>query len=59
MLVSPVLHNNAPVTPVAVNTELSQLFTTSTIGDPIFETDGAAVAIPAVLEQPFTVCVTV
>ena len=31
-VVAPVLHNNVPVVPVAVNTELPQLFTTLTPG---------------------------
>src|SRR5262245_27184013 len=31
-VVAPVLHNNAPVVPVAVNTELPQLFVTLTPG---------------------------
>ena len=32
LVVSPVLHNNDPVTPVAVNTELPQLLITDTSG---------------------------
>jgi hypothetical protein len=57
-VVSPVLHNNDPVKPVAVNIELPQLLTTDTdgAGGTGF---GAAVPLPAVLVHPFTVCVTV
>jgi uncharacterized protein YqjF (DUF2071 family) len=57
-VVAPLLHNNDPVNPDAVNTELPQLFTTDTDG-----TDGmgfgAAVPLPGALVHPLTVCVTV
>ena len=59
VFVAPVLHNNEPVTPVAVNTELPQLFTTFTTGVATEEFNGAAVPLPDVLVQPFNVCVTV
>lgn len=54
---APVLHNNVPVKPPAVNTELPQLSTTVTdgAGGSAF---GAAVPLPATLVHPFTVCVT-
>jgi hypothetical protein len=58
-VVSPVLHNNDPVTPVAVSTELLQLLTTFTTGASTAEFNGAAVPLPAALVHPFTVCVTV
>ena len=55
---SPVLQSNDPVTPVAVNTELLQLFTTSTIGAFKAETVGAAATLPGGPVQPFTICAT-
>ena len=53
-VVAPLLHNKLPVVPVAVNTELPQLFTTDTpgAGGIVF---GAATPLPAALVQPFTV----
>ena len=54
-LVSPVLH--IKLVPVALNTELPQLFTTVTTGAGVVT--GAATPLPAALVQPFTVCVTV
>ena len=56
--VSPVLHNNEPVKPEAVNTELSQLLDTDTAGAGGIDL-GTAVPLPAALIQPFTVWVTV
>jgi len=55
-VVSPVLQ--CKFVPVAVNTELPQLFTTVTVGGTgiIF---GADVPLPAALVQLFNVCVTV
>jgi hypothetical protein len=58
-VVAPLLHNNEPVNPEAVNTELPQLFTTPTVGAATAEFAGAAVPLPAGLVHPFTVCVTV
>jgi uncharacterized protein YqjF (DUF2071 family) len=53
-VIAPLLHNNDPVYPEAVNKELSQLLTTSTAGaDGI--AFGAAVPLPAGLVHPFTV----
>ena len=53
-VVSPVLHNNAPVNAPAVNTELPQLFTTATVGaDGIVL--GAAIPLLVALIHPFTV----
>jgi hypothetical protein len=56
--VSFVLHSNEPVKPVAVNTELSQLFSTVTAGATgiVF---GSATPLAGELLQPFTDCVTV
>ena len=59
LVVSPVLHNNVPLTPVAVNIELLQLFSTLTDGVATAEFIGAAVPLPSGLLQPSTVCVTV
>jgi hypothetical protein len=56
--VDPLLHNNVPVTPVAVNNELPQLFTTVTPGADGTNL-GAATPVPAELVHPLTVCVTV
>ena len=58
-VVAPVLHNNDPVNPDAVNTELPQLLTTSTDGVATDEFNGSATPLPAALVHPFTVCVTV
>jgi hypothetical protein len=58
-VVAPLLHNNAPVNPVAVSNELPQLFVTFTIGAGTLEFIGAAVPLPEVLVHPLTVCVTV
>ncbi len=51
---APLLHNNGPVYPLAVNTELPQLFCTVTIGAEGSFT-GADVPLPVVLVHPFTV----
>ena len=57
-VVAPLLHNNVPVYPLAVNTELPQLLTTVMIGAAgvAFGTD---VALLVALVHPFTVCLTV
>lgn len=57
LVVSPVLHDNDPVIPVAVNTELPQLSLTDIAGAAGVGL-GADVALAAGLEQPFIVCVT-
>lgn len=58
VVLAPLLHNNEPVNPDAVNIELPQLLTTATLGgDGI--AFGAAVLPPAALVHPFAVCVTV
>jgi hypothetical protein len=54
----PLLHNNDPVKSEAVNMELSQLLTTSTVGA-AGTCFGAATPLPAVLVQPLTVWVIV
>jgi len=53
-VVAPLLHNNEPVKPEAVNTELPQLLTTDTLGagGTVF---GEVVPLPFGLTQPFTV----
>lgn len=56
--VAPLLHKSEPLKPEAVNTELSQLLTTSTVGGSGFAF-GAAIAFAEGLVQPFTDCVTV
>ena len=56
--VAPLLHNKEPVKSDAVNTELPQLSVTVTVGVATTELIGEAVPLPAVLVQPFTVCVT-
>lgn len=54
-VVSPVLHENvAPGSPVAVNTELPQLFSTDTPGADGIDF-GVAVPLPEGLVQPFSV----
>ena len=58
-VVAPLFHNNDPVKPEAVNTELMQLLVTLTEGAATEELSGAAVPLPAPLMHPFTVCVTV
>lgn len=58
VVVAPVLHNNVPVKPLAVNVELPQLLVTVTMGA-VGIVLGAAVPLPAALVHPFTVCVTV
>ena len=58
LVVSPVLHDNDPVTPVAVKTELPQLLVTDIPGTAGVGL-GADVALAAGLEQPFIACVTV
>jgi hypothetical protein len=57
-VVSPVFHNNDPVISEAVNKELSQLFTTLTVGA-AGNAFGAAIPVAGELLQPFTDCVTV
>ena len=54
----PLLHNNEPVYPLAVNIDDPQLSTTPTdgAGGMLF---GDAFPLPGTLVQPFTVCVTV
>jgi hypothetical protein len=54
-VVAPVFHNNEPVNPDAVNSELPQLLTTLTVGVATSEFAGAAVPLPAALVHPFTV----
>ena len=56
-VVAPLLHKSEPVNPEAVKTELSQLFTTETLGAAGM-TFGSATPVPATLLHPFTVCVT-
>ena len=58
LVASPVLHANDPVTPVAVNKELSQLLLTDIPGAAGVGL-GTAVALASGLEQPLIVCVTV
>jgi len=55
--VAPVLHKNvAPGAPVAVNSELPQLFATFTTGAGTFKKgSGDAVALPGALVHPLTV----
>ena len=53
-VVAPLLHNNVPVYPVAVNTELPQLFATVTVGAAGIAF-GADIALPAALVHPFAV----
>ena len=57
-VVSPVLHNNEPVKPDAVNVELPQLSTINTDGVSTAEFNGAASPLPVALVHPSTVCVT-
>ena len=49
------LHNNDPVNPEAVNTELPQLLTTFTVGAATAEFNGDAVPLPGTLVHPFIV----
>jgi len=58
VVVAPLLHNKVPVVPVAVNSELPQLFITVTPGATGIVL-GDAVPLPDALVQPLTVCVTV
>ena len=58
LVVSPVLHDNDPVTPVAVRTELPQKLLTDMPGAAGVSL-GADVALAAGLEQPFIDWVTV
>lgn len=51
---APLLHNKAPVYPLAVKTELPQLFVTFTTGV-AGVIIGAAVPLPAGLAHPLTV----
>ena len=53
-VVCPVLHNNDPVKPVAVNNELPQLLATITFGVEGIAF-GAAVPVPGALVEPLTV----
>lgn len=57
-VVAPLFHNNDPVKPDAVNTELPQLLTTATDGVAGLAS-GAAIPVPLALVHPFDVCVTV
>ena len=57
-VVAPLLHNNVPAKPVAVNIELPQLSTTDTPGADGIAL-GAAKPLPATPLHPFTVWVTV
>ena len=54
-VVAPLLHNNVPVAPVAVNTELPQLSVTETVGAGTAELSGAAIPLPAALMHPLMV----
>ena len=56
--VSPVLHKIDPVTPVAGNIGLPQLFATSTPGASTVVVKGAATPLPAALVHPLIVWVT-
>ena len=58
VVVAPLLHNKVPVVPVAVNSELPQLFVTVTPGATGIVL-GDDVPLPDALVQPLTVCVTV
>ena len=58
-VVAPLLHNNEPVNPEAVNTELLQLLATATVGAAMVVFIGTAVPPPAGLVHPLIVCVTV
>ena len=58
VVVAPLLHNKVSVVPVAVNSELPQLFITVTPGETGIAL-GDAVPLPDALIQPPTVCVTV
>jgi hypothetical protein len=57
-VIAPLLQSNEPVNPEAVRTELVQLSVTDTAGAAGIAF-GLASPAPAVLLQPFTVCVTV
>jgi phage tail protein X len=57
--VAPLLHNNEPVKPEAVNSELPQLSVTVILGVGTAEFIGAATPLPVILVQPVIVCVTV
>jgi hypothetical protein len=57
-VVAPLLHDNEPVNPDAVNTELPQLLPTATIGTATVPV-GAAVPLPDTLVQALIVWVTV
>ena len=54
-VVAPVFHNKEPLNDPAVSVELLQLFTTVTVGAGTLAFNGAAMPLPAALEQPFTV----
>ena len=53
-VVAPLLHNNDPVKPEAVNTELPQLLITATVGAAGIDF-GAAIPLPGELVHPFNV----
>ena len=55
LVVAPLLHNNVPVNPEAVSTELVQLSVTATAGGVTDEFIGAAVPLPASLTHPLIV----
>ena len=57
-LVAPVLHNNDPVNPVAVNKELPQLFE-HVMPEQLELISVLLFRLPGALVHPFTVCVTV
>ncbi len=56
--VSPVLQGNVPVNPVAVNTELPQLFSTFTTGAGTDAVMGSAIPVTTALVHPLMVCDT-
>jgi hypothetical protein len=58
LVVAPVLHNRAPVNPLAVNSELPQLLVTLTVGATTEPFEGAAVMLVGALVQPLTASVT-
>ena len=55
---APLLHNNVPVLPEAVNTEFPQASATDTVGAEGIVL-GTAVPLPGLLVQPFIAWVTV
>jgi hypothetical protein len=54
-VVAPLLHNNVPVNPDAVNMEFPQLFVAVTTGVGTTDVFGAALALPGALVHAFTV----